>query len=436
MKSLLKRFAVCSWSLQPADADVLITQVKSIGIPRIQLALDPLRTDIESWNHFGERCRDNEIEIVSGMFGTEGEDYTSLESIRRTGGIVPDATWKTNLENIRTNADIAAGLNLKLVTFHVGFMPHDRREAGFEVLLNRVIEIADIFAERGIELAFETGQEEAETLRLFLKELNRADVGVNFDPANMLLYGKGDPVSALRILSPWLKQCHIKDARKTRQPGTWGEEVPVGAGEVDWSAFFNTLNELNFNGYCDIGSAEPVHLDMTNVATYREFDKLLADTGIEVVDICSPTSTHASFTVAALQAGKHVLCEKPIARTAEQAHVMAKAAAESSSFYMPGMCLRFWPEWAWLQRAIAENRYGRTDGAPLRFFEDGQSPREVRCGDNDGYSLELQYFLDCIRSGKAPSTVTPEDGVISLEICEAEEKSVQSGKEVFVKYEG
>jgi sugar phosphate isomerase/epimerase len=64
----------------------------------------------------------------------------------------------------------------------------------------------------------------------------------------MILYNKGDPVEALRTLGPWIRQVHIKDAVKTRTPGTWGEEVPVGEGEVDWPAFFATLRKIGFSG--------------------------------------------------------------------------------------------------------------------------------------------------------------------------------------------
>jgi len=89
-------------------------------------------------------------------------------------------------------------------------------------------------------------------LSQFLTKLNRPTVGVNFDPANMILYAKGDPIAALHTLSPWLKQCHIKDANLTQTPGTWGEEVVVGTGQVDWSAFFALLRTLNFTGDCCI----------------------------------------------------------------------------------------------------------------------------------------------------------------------------------------
>jgi L-ribulose-5-phosphate 3-epimerase len=116
--------------------------------------------------------------------------------------------------------------------------------------LDRLRRVADVFAARKINLGLETGQESAETLAAFLRQLERPNVGVNFDPANLILYEKGDPIAALRVLAPWLQQCHLKDANRTRVPGTWGDEVPVGSGEVDWRRFFATLDEIRFTGYC------------------------------------------------------------------------------------------------------------------------------------------------------------------------------------------
>ena len=112
--------------------------------------------------------------------------------------------------------------------------------------------MADIFAAKQIELGFETGQETAADLMRLLQQLDRKNVGVNFDPANMILYDKGDPIKALRTLGPWLKQCHIKDATRTKTPGAWGEEVPAGTGQVDWRAFFRSLGDLHFAGDCCI----------------------------------------------------------------------------------------------------------------------------------------------------------------------------------------
>jgi sugar phosphate isomerase/epimerase len=246
--SVFERLAVCSWSLQPTGPANLLQQLQAVGIQRVQIALDPIRENPSVWGKVAELFRRNNAVMVSGMFGTVGEDYTTMETIRRTGGVVPDAAWNENWRNIQTNAVLAKQLGLKLVTFHAGFLPHEESDPDFRKLLERISRIAELFAAKGVHLAFETGQETAETLRTFLEKLNRPNVGVNFDPANMILYDKGDPISALRTLGPWLKQCHLKDARKTRTKGAWGEEVVVGTGEVGWKAFFQTLDELKFTG--------------------------------------------------------------------------------------------------------------------------------------------------------------------------------------------
>jgi sugar phosphate isomerase/epimerase len=251
-ESWLECLAVCSWSLQPGTPQQLIDHLEALNIRRVQIALDPIRTEPALWRPFPELCARHGIEMVSGMFGTVGEDYSTMESIRLTGGLVPDTTWDENRKNTPVLADLAQSLNLKLVTFHAGFLPHDERDPGFAKLLDRIRLVAEIFAAKGIDLGFETGQESAASLLAFLTKLDRPNVGVNFDPANMILYDKGDPIEALRTLGPRLKQCHLKDATKTRQPGVWGEEAPLGSGQVNWPAFFRTLGDIRFSGYLAI----------------------------------------------------------------------------------------------------------------------------------------------------------------------------------------
>jgi len=247
-----QRLAVCSWSLQANDPQELIARIQAAGLRRVQLALDPLRESPRVWGKCPDLLHQNGIAIASGMFGCVGEDYSSLESIQKTGGIAPDATWNQNWKNIQATAALAQQLGLKLVTFHAGFLPHDPNDPAFAKLRERLALAADAFLARGIALGLETGQETAASLAEFLQKLERPNVGVNFDPANMILYDKGDPIPALRTLGPWIRQVHVKDARRTKVPGTWGEEVAVGTGEVDWPAFFATLEQLNFKGDCCI----------------------------------------------------------------------------------------------------------------------------------------------------------------------------------------
>lgn len=248
MSSLVDRLAVCSWSLHPANPQDLAQKLRATDIHRVQLALDPLRISPEIWEGTERQLREQGISIISGMFGCVGEDYSTLETIRLTGGLARDSTWEQNWKNMQATAALAQQLPLKLVTFHAGFLPYDETNPAFRKLLERLREAAEIFRAAGISLGFETGQETAADLLQVLSRLNCSNVGVNFDPANMLLYDKGDPITALRALGPWLRQVHIKDARRTTVPGTWGEEVPAGSGEVDWPAFFKTLQDVGFAG--------------------------------------------------------------------------------------------------------------------------------------------------------------------------------------------
>jgi len=108
--------------------------------------------------------------------------------------------------------------------------------------------LADAAAEKQITLLMETGQESSQELREFLQELNHPFVGVNFDPANMILYNKDEPAEAVRVLAPWIRHIHIKDAIRTKQPGTWGMEVPWGEGQVGGDSFLKALQEIDYQG--------------------------------------------------------------------------------------------------------------------------------------------------------------------------------------------
>jgi L-ribulose-5-phosphate 3-epimerase len=238
-----KRLGACSWSLRAKSPAELAERVRQVGVANVQLALDPLRTGAWSFDETVHALKSVGVTIRSGMMGTEGEDYTSLETIRATGGLRPTRHWNANLAAARANAELARRLGLRLVTFHAGFLPHERDDPERKLLIERLREVVDVFATEGVELGFETGQESATTLLDVLDELARPRAGVNFDPANMLLYDMGDPVEALKLLAPHVKQIHVKDALRTKVAGSWGAEVCVGTGEVDWRGFFATVAE-------------------------------------------------------------------------------------------------------------------------------------------------------------------------------------------------
>ncbi|MCA9291074.1 MAG: sugar phosphate isomerase/epimerase [Phycisphaerales bacterium] len=238
------RLGVCSWSLRPQSLADLVESMGRTEIHACQLALVPLVESPALWPDAVAALRDAGIAVLSGMMEMIGEDYTTLETIATTGGVRPDATWSKNRARAEHVATAAQHAGLNLVTFHAGFIPQpgepERRR-----MLDRLRTVVDLFATHDIDLALETGQETAATLLELLDELDHPGLGVNFDPANMILYGKGEPVDALRRLAPHVRQIHIKDAVPSPTPGTWGREVPAGTGAVNWPGFFDVVRAFD-----------------------------------------------------------------------------------------------------------------------------------------------------------------------------------------------
>jgi L-ribulose-5-phosphate 3-epimerase len=242
------RIAVCSWSLKPSSSHDLAESLRKTGIRSVQLGLRPLRRDPSHWRDVREVLQKDGVRIVSGMFSAEAEDYSTLATIRLTGGLAPDATWEANRRNFEEDLVNARQLEIPFVTLHAGFIPPDPADETHGRILDRIGTLADLAEAAGIAVGLETGQESAGTLSAFLRSLGRSNVGVNFDPANMILYAMGDPLDAIEVLAPWLRQVHIKDAVPATEPGIWGREMPVGQGQVDWDRFFSLLHQIGYEG--------------------------------------------------------------------------------------------------------------------------------------------------------------------------------------------
>jgi len=235
---------VCTWSLQ-TDVAGVAEAMNKIGIDHVHLGVrgalggrgDDYLAAVQKQNWT----------VTATMIDFPQEDYSTLDRIKVTGGVAPDEYWEQNQELFLGAADVTVKLGVKYLSMHAGFV--DETDVVYaEKFYERIISLADAAGEKNIILLLETGQETAEELRSFLKELNHPAIGVNFDPANMILYDKGDPIEAVKVLAPWIKHIHIKDAIRTTQPGTWGAEVPWGDGQVQPEKFLNALSEIGFNG--------------------------------------------------------------------------------------------------------------------------------------------------------------------------------------------
>lgn len=239
---------VCSWSLQVKNIPELKGFLDRLGIDVVQIACgDPHHASWDEGDDMPKAALAAGFRMTGTMLGFPGEDYTTPEHIKRTGGFGDPNTRAERLEILAWGLERTLALGLRDIMFHGGFIPEpgtpDRKP-----FLDTLAKAADMAATRGITIALETGQETADLLRLTLDELRCPNLKVNFDPANMLLYDMGDPIRAVEILAADIRSVHVKDARRPRVKGQWGEEVPLGQGETNTALFIQTLKKVGYRG--------------------------------------------------------------------------------------------------------------------------------------------------------------------------------------------
>jgi L-ribulose-5-phosphate 3-epimerase len=235
---------VCAWSMG-SDLEKLGQLRRETNLTHLNLGLWAAMDGKD--DSFLARVKRENWDISSTAINFPQEDYSTLDSIKATGGIVMDQHWEANKQRVLKAMDITVEMGVKYLLFHFGFFDHhDARTA--KSFKDKVRTLADAAVKRNLSLLMETGQETAADLRMLLEELRHPALCVNFDPGNMLLYNKGNPVEAVKILAPWIKQVHAKDALRTKVPGTWGQEMSWGDGEVGTTAFLRALKDIGFQG--------------------------------------------------------------------------------------------------------------------------------------------------------------------------------------------
>ena len=248
-----ERVGVCSWSWRKPMKEVAAEMARA-DVKGVHLALGPFiapderhgaAEGAEALRFVKEKIASGEWVLMATMVGMVGEDYSTLETIRKTGGIVPDRHWEANRLIVTKGARLTRELGCKYMSTHAGFLDESDPKA-YATFVERVTWMRDECATYGVTLILESGQETAADLAAFMAKV--PGVYINFDPANMILYGKGRPLEAVRVLAPWIRQVHVKDAKFTKTPGTWGEETPWGEGEVGGAAFLAELDRMGFKG--------------------------------------------------------------------------------------------------------------------------------------------------------------------------------------------
>ena len=236
-----------------AGLGVHLEVAQELGIPTVQIHAPHRETRTpEAAKKFLGRCAEAGIALTAVFGGFEGESYADIATTARTVGLVPRETRAARARELKEISDFAKLLGCDVVALHIGFVPDKVSAAGdYRELLDVTRELLDHLAKNGQRLHLETGQESADHLLAFISDVSRDNLFINFDPANMILYGTGNPIEALKKVGPLVKSIHCKDAKwaaEGRRGREWGTEVPLGEGDVGMENYLRTLKSLGYTG--------------------------------------------------------------------------------------------------------------------------------------------------------------------------------------------
>jgi sugar phosphate isomerase/epimerase len=199
--------------------------------------------------------------LVTAFAAYNGESYADIPTVQQTVGFIPRATRAEREKRTLECSDFAAALGVPSIATHIGFVPGDSSDPDYVAVRDMVRRVCDHAAARNQTFALETGQEPAETLLHFFKDVGRENLRINFDPANMILYGTGDPIEALGVLAKHVVSVHAKDGDwpPKGQPGALGTERPLGQGAVGMERFIAKLKEIGYKNPLNIEREVPDH---------------------------------------------------------------------------------------------------------------------------------------------------------------------------------
>ena len=221
-----------------------------LGIPTIQIHAPHAgnRTQATA-DEILQRLSQYGIEITAVFGGFEGESYADIPTVVKTVGLVPPETRESRLAEMKEISDFARHLGCPVIALHLGFVPHDTSDPTYGEVVELTRDLCQHAAGNGQALHLETGQETAEGLLQFINDTGCDNLFVNFDPANMILYGAGEPLEAVALLGDKIRSVHCKDAKWAANPGQeWGEETKLGDGDVGFREYLEALAAIGYEG--------------------------------------------------------------------------------------------------------------------------------------------------------------------------------------------
>lgn len=246
----MSRWPIGVFTSIDAGLGVKLEVAHELGIPTIQLHAPHRDTRTpENAERFQKKLRSLGIELTCVFGGFEGESYADIPTVERTVGLVPPETRSARLREMMEISDFTKLLGCPVIGLHLGFVPHDCNSEAYLQVIAVTRQLCDHAKKNGQAVHLETGQETADALLRFIADTQRDNLFINFDPANMILYGTGQPIEALKKVGKFVRSVHCKDATWSDQPGvTWGAEVPLGQGQVHIENYLRTLSDIGYSG--------------------------------------------------------------------------------------------------------------------------------------------------------------------------------------------
>lgn len=235
-----------------AGLGVHLDVAKELGIPTVQVHSPHAGTrNKAAADQFLSQCRAAGITVTCVFGGFEGESYADIPTTARTVGLVPESTRAARSKEMKEISDFTKLLGCDTVGMHIGFVPSDRNSTSYKTLLETTRDLLDHVGKNGQKMHLETGQETAEHLLEFIHDVGRSNLFINFDPANMILYGTGNPIEALKKVGHLVRSVHCKDAKWAAEAvrgKEWGSEVALGTGDVGMETYLRTLKSVGYLG--------------------------------------------------------------------------------------------------------------------------------------------------------------------------------------------
>ena len=230
-----------------------LEELKAMGIRCGQLGIAG-DLDLSCAEQWGTALAEADFTVSTVFAAYKGESYADKPTVQATVGFVPPSARQEREQRTLEVSDFAAAIGAPAIATHVGCVPEDPNHPDYTAVLATVRKVCDHASKRGQKFALETGQEPAQVLMDFIDRVQRPNLGINFDPANMILYGTGDPVEALATLGPKILSVHCKD-------GDWppagdrdalGKERALGKGAVGMERFLRQLKKVGYEGPLNI----------------------------------------------------------------------------------------------------------------------------------------------------------------------------------------